>query len=60
MKSLTEQEKKTIINTFEITFGYSFNELCKISKVIRGIADKLDIPYGNMEKFLNGGNKTDN
>ena len=59
MERLTDKEKYTLKNTFELTFGYSFNELCRISTVIRTIADKLEIQYNTDWSFMNDKNKTD-
>ena len=41
IKELTEKEKRTIVGTFELTYGYSGKELVKISKPIAEIFRKL-------------------
>ena len=43
MNTLTDKEKKTIIGTFELAYGYSGRELVKIEPFIAEIFRKLDI-----------------
>ena len=49
MNTLTDKEKKTIIGTFELSYGFSGRELVKISPPIAEIFRKLDIDVDKAE-----------